>query len=448
MRTAPEVRAVLEAERQLHILPLVADAGSPAFAQLVGANLPGLRARLAKSLRAGEAERAVEPFPGVCELGSLPAEERAALFDDGCRLIARGALAVLLLAGGQGTRLGSSAPKGCYDIGMPSGKSLFQYHAERLLRVRQLAAAAAGVDVSTVRLPLAVMTSDATHEATSRFFAEHAHFGLPPADVHFFEQGMLPCLSLEGEILVEGAGRVAMAPDGNGGVYSSLLKSGLLDKLETQGVTSFFQLCVDNALCRLADPMFVGYCVREGAECASKTVPKAHAHERVGVLGLQHGRACVFEYSEIDAVTAEAVDSKTGNLLFGTAHICVNWFALAFVRRIATDPSCALPLHVARKTASIYLQYLLNHDLQPGACIKLEMFIFDAFFFAKKMVALQVPREDEFAPVKNAPGSVTDSPDTARALLSAWAERRVPVFYYTNRLLLYYTTTSCSTTKT
>jgi UDP-N-acetylglucosamine/UDP-N-acetylgalactosamine diphosphorylase len=221
-----------------------------------------------------------------------------------------------------------------------------------------------------------------------------------------------------------------MAPDGNGGVYRALLESGLLARLESAGVSSLFQLSVDNALCRVAEPMFVGYCAREGADCASKTVPKAHAHERVGVLALQRGRPCVLEYSEIDAQTAEA-RAADGGLLFGAAHICVNWFSLAFIRRVATDPACALPLHVARKMVrarpppSEAGTAAGDGGARDVECIKLEQFIFDAFGFASKMVALQVARDDDFAPVKNAPGAATDSPDTARALLSNWAKRKV-----------------------
>lgn len=437
MRTRAELLDVLAAERQSHLAPLLADDAAPAFAQLRGCELGGLRSRLAQALGAAEAtgaERALSPFEGVSVLAEMLPDERAALWEEGCRLIARGELAVLLLAGGQGTRLGSSRPKGCYDIGMPSGKSLFQYHAERLLRVRQLAADAAGVRVSSVRLPLLVMTSDATHAETAAFFEAHARFGLPEEDVRLFEQGMLPCLDADGNALVEGAGRLAMAPDGNGGVYGALERSGLLGELEARGVRGVFQLCVDNALCHVADPTFVAFCARERAECAAKVVPKAHAHERVGVLAALRGRAAVLEYSEIDARTAEAVAAEGGGLLYGAAHICVNWFALPFVARIARDPACALPLHIARKRIRAHAHAAaapdgaaarLPHAEGEVDGLKLELFIFDAFGFADKMVALQVERDDEFAPVKNAPGAPSDSPDTARALLSAWARRKL-----------------------
>ena len=175
------VTAALEAAGQSHLLtpPPPPERREAFLRQLAALDLPGLRKTFDTSLSTADDERKVEPFTDVTELAKLPPAEAAALRADGLALVAAGKTAALLLAGGQGTRLGSSAPKGCYDIGMPSGKSLFQYHSERIMAVRRLAAAHAGVAEAAVRLPFLVMTSENTDEETRSFFAAHAYFGLP-----------------------------------------------------------------------------------------------------------------------------------------------------------------------------------------------------------------------------------------------------------------------------
>ena len=412
---------------QEHVLrpPPPAEKRGSFLRQLQALDLERLPRMLEASLAGAAAvsERVVEPFPAKA-LAELPAGEVEAARGAGLEMIARGELAALLLAGGQGTRLGTSAPKGCYDIGLPSGKSLFQYHAERLRKVKQLAAASASVDEAAVRLPLLVMTSDATDAETRRFFEEHGHFGLPPSDVIFFAQGMLPCLTPDAKLLLDSPGSLATAPNGNGGVYVSLRDSGALARLEEQGVKGVFQFGVDNILCHVADPTFVGYCTSRGADCASKTVGKSHAHEPVGVVATVNGTPAVVEYSEITKDMAEAV-ADGGRLLFGSAHICVNFFSTAFLRRFCDEMLDTLPLHVARKKVPHVDEKGVRVQPDKPNAIKLEYFIFDTFPHAKAMLALEVSREVEFAPVKNPPGASSDSPDTARRLIYELSHRRI-----------------------
>lgn len=124
----------------------------------------------------------ISPPPPSSQDSTLGHPARAAEWNAlGLGAIKRGEVGVLLMAGGQGTRLGSSAPKGCYDIGLPSHKSLFQLQAER---IKGLGRVAGGAGV-----PWYIMTSGPTRKPTEDFFNENNYFGLPEEDVIFFEQG-------------------------------------------------------------------------------------------------------------------------------------------------------------------------------------------------------------------------------------------------------------------
>mmetsp|Transcript_64344 Transcript_64344/g.147416 ORF Transcript_64344/g.147416 Transcript_64344/m.147416 type:complete len:469 (-) Transcript_64344:130-1536(-) len=356
----------------------------------------------------------VDPLPVVLKYKSADAAKRAEWSTAGLQLVARGKVAFLLLAGGQGTRLGTADPKGCYDIGLPSHKSLFQLMAERLTRLQGMSGAAAGI-------PWYVMTSPMTDAATQAFFEKHAFFGLAQKDVYFFEQGTLPCLSLAGDILLETAGWVATAPDGNGGIYRALLESGALADMKTRGVEMVHASSVDNALVLPADPAFIGYCCAEGADCGAKVCAKASAEEAVGVLcAAAEGGARVVEYSEIDPAASREIDATTGALRLNAGNICNHFYTTAFLEMAAALPT---PFHIAKKKIPTVDDTGSPVVPEQTNGVKLEMFIFDCFPFSKKFSCVEVERQEEFGPVKNAPGAATDSPDTARALLLALGRR-------------------------
>ncbi|CAI5507802.1 unnamed protein product [Closterium sp. Naga37s-1] len=426
------------------------------------------RARLLEAVEAVDVERAVrvfqasthsshnapsaplqvQPVRNVCALEGRSDASAQQWREQGLAAIAQGRLAVLLLAGGQGTRLGSSAPKGCYDIGLPSHKSLFQLMAERLLRMQTLAVEASGTSVASsapVHIPWLIMTSPFTHQPILDFFALHNYFGLLPSQVHFFQQGSVPCFTMDGHIILETPTTLSQAPDGNGGVYNALKGSGLLDRMQAQGVTHVECFSVDNALIRVADPLFLGYVLHESADCAAKVVQKAYPEERVGVFvrtnhaplkptraseqhsvteeakenegkkeegegegegeGEEELVTAVMEYSELPPGMGTSVDNATGKLKYNWSNICIHMFSVEFLQAAAQalDQHCIHHLAVKRIPSV--------HGAVQG--VKLEQFIFDGFPLASTLALLEVARE-EFSPVKNAPGAAADSPDTAR----------------------------------
>ncbi len=332
----------------------------------------------------------------------FPIAERAAYANQGMRALREGKVAAFLVAGGQGTRLGHNGPKGIFDIGLPSRKSLFQLQAERILRLSRQAGKT---------IPWYIMTSEDNHAETTGFFKDRRFFGLSERDVFFFKQGEMAVVDDAGKVLLASKGRLSMGPNGNGGCFLALAKSGALDDMKRRGVEHVFFYGVDNALVRVCDPHFVGFALAEGHPAASKAVIKAQPEEKVGVLCLRGGKPSVLEYSEM---TEEMIYAKgdDGRYRYDSANIATHMFTHAFLEKHA---AAALPFHVAhKKIAHVDASGALANPDKPNAW-KFELFMFDLFPLAGAMAGLLVSREEEFAPVKNKDG--VDSPASARALL-------------------------------
>lgn len=203
------------------------------------------------------------------------AAERRAYEERGLREIAAGRVGVVLMAGGQGTRLGFAHPKGMFNVGLRSQKTLFQIQAERILRLQRMAADLVGNGGADGgggggRITWYIMTSEHTREPTAAFFREHRYFGMRAEDVQLFEQGSLPCFGFDGRILLDERHQVSRAPDGNGGIYRALRDQGMLADMRERGIEYLHAHSVDNILIKVADPLFVGYCVTVGSDCAAK----------------------------------------------------------------------------------------------------------------------------------------------------------------------------------
>ncbi|KAG6015309.1 hypothetical protein E4U54_003730 [Claviceps lovelessii] len=369
----------------------------------------------------------LEPLPESCQASILDssADSINEWYSSGLDLISKNKVAVVLMAGGQGTRLGSSAPKGCYDIGLPSHKSLFQIQAERIRKVQELAAKKAGAVGSAV-VPWYVMTSGPTHQPTKQFFEENKYFGLDEANVRIFDQGVLPCISNQGKILLESKGKVAVAPDGNGGIYQALVVSGVLDDMRKRGIQHIHAYCVDNCLVKVADPVFIGFSSSLDVDIATKVVRKRDATESVGLILCKNGKPDVVEYSEIDKATAEAQDPKqSGVLKFRAANIVNHYYSFRFLESI---PLWAhkLPHHIARKKIP-FADTKTGETVKPDSPngIKLEQFVFDVFPMLplNKFACMEVRREDEFSPLKNARGKFQDDADTSKTDIMAQGRR-------------------------
>lgn len=371
---------------------------------------------------ASAAAKEFAPLPRECTALTLEDTRDAARWLDlGLEAIARGEVAVLLLAGGQGTRLGSTAPKGCYDVGLFSKRSLFHIQAEKIAKVQQLAAAKFG---GAPEVPWYIMTLDLTRAATQGYFEQHRYFGLAPSQVTFFDQGTLPCFSLDGSrMLMELPLRICELPDGNGGLYKALVRHNIVADLKRRGVQHLHMYCVDNCLVRVADPVFIGFAIDRGFDLATKAVRKRDAAELVGLIVLdKHARkACVVEYSEIPKTLAEMPDpADPGKLHFRAANIVNHYYSLDLLERMLPQWILLrehLPFHIAKKKIKCYdvetAQYV--SPTEPNG-LKLEQFIFDVFPSVplERFGCLEVDRAEEFSPLKNAPLAPNDNATCCR----------------------------------
>ncbi|CAL3972635.1 unnamed protein product [Diplocarpon coronariae] len=362
-------------------------------------------------------ETGLEPLPESATASILDSktEDIEKWYASGLELIADNKVGVVLMAGGQGTRLGSSDPKGCFNIGLPSEKSLFQIQAERIRKVQQLAQKNGGK--GEVVIPWYVMTSGPTRGPTEKYFQENGYFGLEKENVVIFEQGVLPCISNDGKILLESKSKVAVAPDGNGGIYQALVTSNVMSDMRQRGIKHIHAYCVDNCLVKVADPVFIGFAASKDVDIATKVVRKRNATESVGLIILKNGRPDVVEYSEIDKETAEAKDTKQpGVLKFRAANIVNHYYSFRFLESIP-EWAHKLPHHVARKKIP-YVDTDKGTPIKPEKPngIKLEQFVFDCFPLLEltQFACMEVKREDEFSPLKNARGAGEDDPDSSR----------------------------------
>ncbi len=320
-----------------------------------------------------------------------------------------GQVGVILVAGGQGTRLGLNHPKGVFSIGPVSGATLFQILIEKVVAVSRRYG---------VRVPLYVMTSPATNDETIEFLASHDRFGLPEDDLWVFCQGTMPAVDAEtGKILLQSPDHVALSPDGHGGMLAALAGSGGLDDAVGRGLKHFFYMQVDNPLVHVCLPEFLGYHLLAESEMTTQVVRKQDPLEPVGNVVQVDGRLRVIEYSDLPDEVARR-RAPDGSLAIWAGSIAVHAIAVDFLRRMA-GTAHALPFHVARKKVACLDASGQRVEPEVPNAIKFERFIFDLMPSAERAVVVEIDPAEHFGPLKNAPGNAADTPETVRAQLIA-----------------------------
>ena len=354
-------------------------------------------------------ESKIEPIKYL-DKETLTEKQRKRYDELGEKIIRNGKYAVVTMAGGQGTRLGHTGPKGTFKLDVyGKGKYLFEILVDNLKEANK----EYGVIINWY-----IMTSKENNQETIEFLEKNNYFGYDKNYVKIFMQSELPIVDVNGRLMMGNNYKIKEASDGNGGTYSSLRRSGCLTDMKEKGIKWVFIGPVDNALLKMADVTLLGMAISENVQIASKSVVKANPHEKVGVFCKMNGHPKVIEYSELPEEMAEEVDND-GELKFGESHIMCNLYTIDAIEKISKE---ILMYHSAFKKNSYIDENGKEIVPQQPNSYKFESFIFDAFEFFDDIAILRGKREDDFAPVKNAEG--VDSPKTAKELYEKYWNKR------------------------
>lgn len=337
---------------------------------------------------------------GVMQLPEIEAK-REEYTITGLEAIRAGKVGAVLLAGGMGTRLGSDAPKGVYNIGLTKEVFIFQRLIENLLEV---------VNQAGAWIPLYVMTSDKNHETTAAFFKEKEYFGYNADYVTFFMQDMAPASDYDGKVYMEAKHKISTSPNGNGGWFLSMMKWGVVDKIREAGVEWLNVFAVDNVLQRIADPCFVGAVIATDSAVGAKVVKKNAPDEKVGAMCLEDGKPSIVEYYDMTEELMAAKD-ENGEPAYNFGVILNYLFREKDLEEIAARK---LPLHIVEKKIP-YLDEkgeLVKPESPNG--YKFEQLVLDMIHELDSCLPYEVVRNKEFAPIKNKTG--VDSVESARKL--------------------------------
>lgn len=342
----------------------------------------------------------ISPIPFI-DKDKIPEEEKKEFEKIGTKIIKSKQYGIVTMAGGQGSRLGHNGPKGTYDFGLKTHKTIFEVLIDNLKEAYKKYG---------VYIPWYIMTSRQNHNDTIEFFERNNYFNYPKEYITFFKQGEYPVLNEEGKVLLDKNRTINKAADGHGGVFASIMNNKIIENMRKRKIKWIFIGPVDNVLVNMVDPIFIGLCEKRKVLAGGKSIVKAYPEEKVGVFCMKDNKPSVIEYTEISKELSEK-KNENGELVFAESHINCNLFNIEVIEKLCKEK---LPYHSAYKK----IEYLDKEGviIKPNTpnAYKFETFIFDAFEQLGKMEILRVKREEEFAPIKNAEGN--DSPETARKL--------------------------------
>jgi UDP-N-acetylglucosamine/UDP-N-acetylgalactosamine diphosphorylase len=348
-----------------------------------------------------------EPPPAMTLENSDVPWTREQAIQEGGQALRSGKVAAILVAGGQGTRLGFDRPKGLFPIGPLSGRTLFQMHCDRLLAVSQRYG---------VSIPLLVMTSPATDEETRQYFQQEQHCGLAESQLHIFCQGTMPAVNAKnGKALLESKDSLALSPDGHGGLVAALQRSGALELAKKNGIEYFYYAQVDNPLAGLCDPELIGHHLLSRSQLTTQVVKKRFAKEKVGNVVSIDGKVQIIEYSDLPDEVAE-LKTADGSLKLWAGNIAIHVFDRSFLQRVV-DGGVGLPFHRALKKVAFIDETGSRFEPSEPNAVKFERFVFDLLPMADRAFVVEGAADEVFAPVKNADGAATDTPEQSKTAL-------------------------------
>lgn len=343
----------------------------------------------------------VSPLPHF-EKDKLSQEEIAKYTKIGEQVVQSGKFAVVTMAGGQGSRLGYTGPKGTYELVFKSTserKSLFQIMCEDIKRNNEK---------YQVIIPWYIMTSEDNYQQTKQYFEEHNFWDYPKEKVSFFIQDKLPLIDLNGKLILQETYLIKEVSNGNGNVFKAMKKHKILEDLENKDISWISFGGIDNVLLKNVDPLLIGLTVANHYEIASKSIFKEQPLEKTAVYCRKSGKPAILDYDDIN-MDLSISKFENGMYQYREANILSHLMSLSSVKKVSEIELC---YHRAFKKNPFVNDEGMKQVPDKPNSFKFENFIFDSFSFFDDMLLLRVNSADEFAPIKDFTGIY--NPDTAK----------------------------------